>query len=40
MATIDRGWMRRATKTINPSHGSPYKVQATVWKDKKNVGIL
>jgi hypothetical protein len=40
MATIDRGWMRCATKTMNPSHGSLYKVQATVWKDKKNVGWL
>ena len=39
-ALVDRGWMRRATKTITPARGSPYKVQATVWKDKKIVGWL
>jgi len=38
---VDRGWSRRATQTINPSKGgAPYKVQATIWKDKRIIGWL
>ena len=37
---VDRGWSRRATQTMKTSSGATYKVQATIWKDKKIVGWL
>jgi hypothetical protein len=40
MDTTTRGWMRDAVKCIFKGTKLLYKVQATVWKDKKEVGFL
>jgi hypothetical protein len=40
---LERGWMRRAVKTVSTLQESgpqSMEVEATVWKDRKQVGIL
>ena len=38
--TTPRGWFHTAVKEIGAGTTNAFTVQATVWKDKKQVGFL